>query len=463
MADRRTFLRAIAATALLATPPARAAASDRVRVGLIGTGLIGTRHLMDFAAQPDVDVVAIADVSPTRVEGARARLGGRADGVADFRRLLDRPDIDAVVISTPDHWHALMTIMACAAGKDVYVEKPLTHVVREGEWMLAAAGTHRRVVQVGTQQRSGVHYQRAADLVRRGHIGDVRHARIRATRNITPGFTRPLDEPPLSPDAWNLWLGPAPFVPFEPQRGLYHFRWFWDYSGGQTTNLLSHDLDIVQWTTGAMPARVVAFGQRQSLQGFGETPDAVEAVYEFPGFLATWSSSEVSTGRCRGLEISGTRGTLVIDRRGFTITPDKAIPADDQIPGYAFSSSAPDAGLPNRTEAITDEGYEQVRDQFVPHVRNFVECIRTRAQPVSDLAGAHRTATACHLANVAMRVGRAVRWDESTQDILGDREASPLLGKTYRAPWDRELRAIVPSAGTEVPAPRVSGGRREHD
>ena len=279
-------------------------------------------------------------------------------------------------------------------------------------------------MQVGTQQRSGVHYQRAADLVRRGHIGDVRHARIRATRNITPGFTRPLDEPALSPDAWNLWLGPAPFVPFDPRRGLYHFRWFWDYSGGQTTNLLSHDLDIVQWTTAAMPARVVAFGQRQSLQGFGETPDAVEAVYEFPGFLATWSSSEVSTGRCRGLEISGTRGTLVIDRRGFTITPDKAIPADDQIPGYAFSSSAPDAGLPNRTEAITDEGYEQVRDQFVPHVRNFVECIRTRAQPVSDLAGAHRTATACHLANVAMRVGRAVRWDEGTQDIVGDREAS---------------------------------------
>ena len=409
MADRRTFLKAIAATALLSTPPARAAASDRVRVGLIGAGLIGTRHLLDFAAQPDVDVVAIADVSPTRVEAARAHLGGRGDGVADFRRVLDRPDVDAVVISTPDHWHALMTIMACAANKDVYVEKPLTHVVREGEWMLTAAGTHRRVVQVGTQQRSGVHYQRAADLVRRGHIGDVRHARIRATRNITPGFTRPLDEPALSPEAWDLWLGPAPFVPFDPRRGLYHFRWFWDYSGGQTTNLLSHDLDIVQWITGAMPARAVAFGTRQSLQGFGETPDAVEALYEFPRFLATWSSSEVSVGRCRGLEISGTRGTLVIDRRGFAITPDKAIPADDQIPGYAFSSSEPRAELPDRTEAITDQGYEQVRDQFVPHVRDFLAAIKSRATPVSDLASAQRTATACHLANVAMRVGRVVR------------------------------------------------------
>jgi predicted dehydrogenase len=430
---------------VMATRVARVAASDRVRVGMIGAGLIGTRHLIDFASQPDVDVVAIADVSPTRLQAARARAAGTPEGVADFRRLLDRRDIDAIVVSTPDHWHALMTIMACAAGKDVYVEKPLTHVVREGEWMLAAAAANRRVVQVGTQQRSGIHYQRAADLIRRGHIGEVRHAHIRATRNILPGFARPLDEPALSPEAWDLWLGPAPFLPFDPRRALYHFRWFWDYSGGQTTNLLAHDLDIVQWITGAMPARVAAFGQRRSLEGFGETPDAFEAVYECPQFLMTWSSSEVSAGRWRGLEISGTKGTLSIDRRGFEITPDKAIPADEQIPGYAFSS-APRDEFPSRTEAIKDEGYEQVRDQFVPHVRDFLDCIKTRRQPISDLASAHHTTTACHLANIAMRVGRVVRWDDGKQEIVGDAEASSLLTKTYRAPWDRELRAIVPRA-----------------
>jgi predicted dehydrogenase len=446
VANRRTFLKAMAATGLLATGGARSAASDRVRVGLIGAGLIGTRHLIDFAAQPDVDVVAIADVSPTRVEAARARVGGKPEGVSDFRRLLDRSDIDAVVVNTPDHWHALMTIMACAAGKDVYVEKPLTHVVREGEWMISAARTHRRVVQAGTQQRSGAHYRRAADLVRGGHIGEVRHAHIRATRNIVPGFTRPLGEPPLSPEAWDLWLGPAPFVPFDARRGLYHFRWFWDYSGGQTTNLLSHDLDIVQWITGAMPVRVAAFGQRRSLEGFGETPDAFEAVYEYPGFLATWSSSEVSAGRIRGLEISGTRGTLSIDRRGFAITGDPRIPIDDQIPAYTFSSAPSPAPPPERTEAIKDEGYEQVRDQFVPHVRDFIECVRTRREPVADLASAHRTSTACHLANIAMRAGRVVRWDDAASDIAGDAEASRLLTKTYRAPWDRELRAIVPGA-----------------
>jgi predicted dehydrogenase len=445
VADRRTFLKVLAGAGIMATRGAKAAPSDRVRLGLIGAGLIGTRHLIDFAAQPDVDLVAIADVSPTRVEAARQRAGGKPEGVADFRRLFDRRDIDAVVVSTPDHWHALMTIIACSAGKDVYVEKPLTHVVREGEWMLAAAARTDRVVQVGTQQRSGRHYQRARDLIRLGRIGDVRHVHIRATRNIVPGFTRPLDEPPLSQEAWDLWLGPAPFVPFDSRRALYHFRWFWDYSGGQTTNLLSHDLDVVQWVTGAMPVRVSAFAARRSLEGFGETPDAFEAIYEFPEFLLTWSSSEVSAGRCRGLEIGGTKGTLAIDRRGFTVTPDKAIPADEQIPGYQFSSG-PDREFPARTDAVKDEGYEQVPDQFVPHVRDFIECIKARRQPISDLASGHRTTTACHLANIAMRVGRVVRWDDAKQDVVDDAEASRMLTKTYRSPWDRELRAIVPKA-----------------
>jgi predicted dehydrogenase len=445
VSSRRTFLKTVAAAGVVALPHRAAAASDRVRVAIVGAGLIGTRHLLDFAAHPEADDVAIADVSPTRDESARGRLDGRPEAVFDFRRLLDRKDVDALVVCTPDHWHALMTIMACAAGKDVYVEKPLTPAVREGDWMMAAAARHGRVVQVGTQQRSGRHYQRAADLVRRGRIGPVRHVHIRSTRNIVPGFTRPLDEPALTREAWDLWLGPAPLVPFDPRRALYHFRWFWDYSGGQTTNLLAHDLDVVHWMTGSMPVRVSAFGVRRSLQGFGETPDGFEAIYDFPDFLLTWSSSEVSAGRVRGLEVSGTKGTLTIDRRGFEILPDKAIPADDQIPAYSFGSSSREE-YPLLTEAVTDTGYEQVRDQFVPHVRNFLDCVRSRQAPVSDLASAHRTTTACHLSNIAARVGRVIRWDDTAQDIVGDPAASGLLTKTYRSPWDRELRAIVPDA-----------------
>lgn len=440
MANRRTFLKAMAAGATVAGR-ARVSASDRVRVGFIGAGLIGTRHLIDFGAQPDVDVVAVAELSPARLAAARRLAGDRADGVSDFRRLLDRADIDAIVVSTPDHWHALMTIMACAAGKDVYVEKPLTHVVREGDWMLATAERHRRVVQVGTQQRSGRHYQRAKSLVRGGHIGDVRQVHVRATRNITPGFTRPVDQPDLSADAWDMWLGPAPFVPFDARRGLYHFRWYWDYSGGQTTNLLAHDLDIVQWITRAMPRRVSAFARR-SLDGFGETPDACEAIYEFPEFLLTWTNSEVSAGRWRGLEICGTRGTLAINRGGFQILPDRDIPADEQIPKPAFAGGPP-RDHPLRTTPVTDDGYEQVRDQFVPHVRDFVDCIRTRRAPIADLRGALPTNVACHLANIAVRVGRVVAWDAAASDIAGDAEASAMLTKRYRAPWDRELRALV--------------------
>jgi predicted dehydrogenase len=264
-----------------------------------------------------------------------------------------------------------------------------------------------------------------------------------------PGFTRPLDEPPLSPEAWDLWLGPAPLVPFDPRRALYHFRWFWDYSGGQTTNLLAHDLDVVQWMTGAMPLRVAAFAARRSLEGFGETPDAFEAIYDYPQFLATWSSAEASASRTPGLEISGTKGTLTIDRRGFVITPDRDVPADAQIPGHAFAGT-PRTEVPLRTEALTDEGYEQVRDQFVPHVRDFLDCVKTRRQPLSDLASGQRTNVACHLANIAMRVGRTIRWDDERQDIAGDADASRLLTKTYRAPWDRELQAIVPGAAESV-------------
>lgn len=447
MATRRSFLQAMAAAGAFASAARRAAASDRVRVGIIGAGLIGIRHLLDFAAQPDVDVVAIAELSPARLEAARRMVDRAPEGVNDFRRLLDRQDLDAIVVSTPDHWHALMTIMACAAGKDVYVEKPLTHAVREGEWMQQAATSHDRIVQVGTQQRSGRHYQRARSLVEQGHLGDIRQVRIRAARNITPGFTQPVSEPQLTPEAWDMWLGPAPFVPFDPRRALYHFRWFWDYSGGQTTNLLAHDLDIVQWMTGAMPTRVSAFAQRRALDGFGETPDAFEAIYEFPTFLLTWSSAESSTTRCRGLEIAGTKGYLTIGRSGFEVVPDRAVPADDQIPSAAFAGGPP-REYPLRTEAVKDEGYEQVPDQFVPHVRDFLDAVRTRRQPVSDLASGHRTATACHLANIAMRVGRVVHWDDRAADIVGDAEASALLGKRYRAPWDRELRAIVPEAAT---------------
>ena len=256
-------------------------ANDRVGVGFIGYGLIGKRHVIDFQAQADVDCIGICDAHRGRLEEGRAQLGASARSYADFRELLDDRQIDAVVVSTPDHWHALMTMLACAAGKDVYVEKPLSLFVREGRWMVDVAARHKRIVQVGTQQRSGLHYQRARELIRAGHIGQVMSVRMQAFRNVMPGFGKPPDCDPPSELDWNRMLGPAPKRPYNPNRGIYHFRWFWDYSGGQMTNLGHHALDIMHWTLGGTPSAVTSVGGRLCLADNGETPDTQDAFFEF--------------------------------------------------------------------------------------------------------------------------------------------------------------------------------------
>ncbi len=222
-------------------------ANDRIQVGFIGYGLIGRQHVHDFKNQPDVDLAAVCEVYRPRLEEGLAVCGPRAKGYSDFRRLLDDKNIQAVVVSTPDHWHALMTIMACAAGKDVYVEKPMTLFVREGRWMAAARRRYNRVVEVGTQQRSGIHYRKALDLLEGGRIGKIHTIRIGLHRNIMPGFGSPADSPPPPDIDYDLWLGPAPLRPYNKHRGIYHFRWFWDYSGGQMTNYGAHDIDIAHW------------------------------------------------------------------------------------------------------------------------------------------------------------------------------------------------------------------------
>ncbi|MEW5975753.1 MAG: Gfo/Idh/MocA family oxidoreductase [Acidobacteriota bacterium] len=455
--SRRGFLKTAAPIAggVTATALSRSrvlGANDRIRAGFIGVGLIGKRHLLDFMAQSDVEVAAISEVYQVRLNESVAASGGHADGYRDFRRMLDRSDIDVVVVSTPDHWHALMTILACASGKDVYVEKPLTHAVQEGRWMIDVARHFKRVVQVGTQQRSGSHYAECLQLIRGGHIGDVRSTRISAFRNVMPGFTKVVGTQPLSEKEWDLWLGPAPYAPFDDRRCIYHFRWFWDYSGGQTTNLLSHDLDIVQWVMQAQPSSVSAMGGRYSLDGIGETPDLFEAILGYPGFLTTWSSREfcAESSSCRGgLEFCGTKGRLVVNRGGFEVFPDPLIPADSQIPSFA-SSGAQEPRPPRtpRTSAMKKDGYQQIRDQFQPHVRNFLDCVKSRQQPVSDLESGHRTVTACHLANISMKLQRRIRWDSNREEILDDPEASQLLGKTYRTPWDLELKAVLHQAGS---------------
>ena len=419
-------------------------ANDRLQVGFIGYGLIGAQHVHDFKNQPDVDVAALCDVYQPRLEQGVADCDGRAKGYKDFRRLLDDRDIQAVVISTPDHWHAPMTIMACAAGKDVYVEKPLTLFVQEGRWMVQAARRYKRVVQVGTQQRSGAHYRQALELLRGGHIGKIHSVRTASFRNIMPGFGSPRDSDPPSGLDYDLWLGPAPVRHYNQNRSLYHFRWFWDYSGGQMTNLGAHEIDVVHWVMGVHGLTAVSSsGGRLALEDNGETPDTQDALFEYPGFVATWSHREASRGRGEGsgLEFFGSKGGMTLSRGGFQVFPDMRGAPENQIPQFTGHPAGgpqlrPDVKPEPWTSALNDQASNSL---FDAHARNFLDCVKSREQPVADVEDGHRTVTACHLANISLRLGRKLRWDPDKEKIVGDPEASAHLVRPYRKPWDEAL------------------------
>ncbi len=449
--NRRRFVQGGAATLLTAASYRRVlGANERVGVGFIGYGLIGKRHVLDFQTQADASLRGVAEAHQGRLEEALGLIGGDARGYRDFRELLDQPDIDAVVVSTPDHWHALVTLLACAAGKDVYVEKPMTLFVREGRWMIEAARRHGRVVQVGTQQRSGIHYQRARELIQSGHIGDICSVRMRAYRNIMPGYGSPPDGDPPPELDWDLFLGPAPMRPYNPNRGIYHFRWFWDTSGGQMTNLGQHRLDIVDWclpTPG--PLSVSSMGGRFHLQDNGETPDTQDVLFEYPGFTAIWSHRETCGANDEWpLEFCGTKGRLAISRSGFTVSPDRDISPANTVPQFAGAHpvggpvAEPERGPRRyRTQAVHNrEG--NAREQLSLHARNFLDCVKSRKTPVSDVESGHRVVTACHLANLSLRLGRKLRWDAVKEQVVDDAEANQWLTRPYRAPWDRELQAL---------------------
>ena len=436
---RREFL--ISTTAALSASRVLGS-NDRVQVGFIGYGLIGAQHVHDFKNLADVDLAAVSEVYEPRLREGQAACGPRTRAYADFRRLLDDQDVQAVVVSTPDHWHALLTIMACAAGKDVYVEKPLTLFVREGRWMVEAAGRYRRVVQVGTQQRSGHHYADAVRLLQGGHIGRIHTVRMGSFRNVMPGFGAPPDSDPPADMDYDMWLGPAPERRYNPNRSIYHFRWFWDYSGGQMTNLGAHEIDIVHWVMKTQaPHAVASAGGRFALTDNGETPDTQDALFEYPAFTALWSHREASRGRGQGegLEFFGTQGSMTLSRAGFQVFPDMEVPPQDQIPQFQGHPVGGPRRVPNAKVTPWCEALREkvTNNLLASHARNFIDCIKSRRQPVSSLADEHRVATACHLANISLRLGRKLKWDAQREEIIGDAEASAMLLRPYRKPWDR--------------------------
>ncbi len=427
-------------------------ANERVGIGLIGFGLIGRIHARNFKAQSDAQIRGVAEVYKPRLEAGMDLGGAGCRGYQDFRKMLESKEIDAVVVATPDHWHALMTMLACDSGKDVYVEKPLTLFVREGRWMIRVAERTKRVVQVGTQQRSGAHYQKARELIRGDRIGELVSVQCNYFRNVSPGFGNPPDETPPADLDYEMWLGPAPKRPYNPNRAIYHFRWFWDYSGGQMTNLGAHSLDTIYWITGVKgPTAVTSAGGRYFLKDNCEVPDLQDVVIEYPGFNAVCQFRECAAGFSRsgmgGVDFVGNKGSMTLGRDGFEISPDrKENPTNIVariIGGHPVGGPQPIPEPVDQhwTDSVKDSTGDW-KDQYVQHTRNFLDCIKSRQKPNSDLESAHRVATVCHLSNISLKSGRKIRWDAEAEVIIGDPEASAMLQRPYRDEWDRELKAL---------------------
>ena len=452
--SRRVFVQSTVAGLTALSAGRVLGANERINVGLIGFGLIGRFHLAAINAQPDAHVVAVCDVHNGRVEQAAEMAGGSAAKYADFRKLLEDKNVDAVYVATPDHWHALMTMMACAANKDVYVEKPLTLFVREGRWMIDVARRTKRVVQVGTQNRSGPPFQHARELIAQGRLGKIVSASINNSRNMMPGFGNPPDQAPPPELDYDMFLGPAPQRPYNPNRSIYHFRWFWDYSGGQATNLGQHSLDLVHWMLGVKaPKSVYSVGGRWFLKDNCEVPDTQDIIMEYPGFTVTCQYREATAGLgglgMGGVTFYGTHGCLPLSRSGFELRADPKVNPNNVVAGILGVQGHPVGGPQlqpeERGELWTtpekDESGDAIKD-YARHTRNFLDCVKSRQQPASDLESGHDVATACHLSNLSLRVGRKLVWDAGTEQVVDDKEANAMLLRPYRKPWDAELHAL---------------------
>jgi predicted dehydrogenase len=435
--DRREFIKSsvagtVAAGVALTGNKATArtvGANDRIVIGVIGTGRMGQSNLNDFIKQPDVGVAAVCDVFGPNLDKA-AQKADKAARLQDFRRVLDRKDVDAVVIATPDHWHAPAMMMACQAGKDVYVEKPISLTVEEGRRMVQAARRYNRVVQVGTQQRSGLHFQKAVEIVRSGKLGKISFVRTWNFGNQYPqGIGNPPDSDPPDGLDWDTWLGPAPRVRFNANRfGVApdrwsSFRYFWDYAGGMMTDWGVHLIDIVQWAMNVdYPARVSATGGKLYLEDNRETPDTLVATYEYPGFVCTYENRECNgssiNGQGYGIMFHGTEGTLYVNREFFEILPEKK-------PG-------PDKKPIDRIDPLKEQ---HSNNEHLAHVRNFLDCVKSRQKPISDIEVGHRSTSACLLANVSYRSGQSITWDGKTERITSSKEPARYLSKAYRKGW----------------------------
>jgi len=422
LAGAARVLEAAAAGPAPPLAPARRAERQSLRLGFIGVGGRGRMLLRQFLEAPRVEVLALCDVDQLQLRQAVAITGRGPSLEGNHRRVLARDDIDAVVIATPDHWHAIQTIEACRAGKDVYVEKPLALCVAEGRRMVRAARRYGRVVQMGAQQRSGAHYAEARRRVLEGRLGKVTMVRAWNFRNAGNGRGRPPDaEPPATLD-WNLWLGPRPRVPYNPLKAGPGFRMFWDYAGGVLTDWGTHHFDSIHHVMDASaPLEVCAVGGRHALDDMTDVPDTLSVLYQYDGWTLEYSNRETN-GRAPydseyGLEFLGTRAAMYLDRAGFSLYDE----TDRTRPAEVIGTPGKDNFIPPELDRV--------------HVADFLEAVRQRRLPAGDVEISHRSTTVAHLGNIAYLTRRRLRWDAARERFIGDPAADRLLRRNYRRPW----------------------------
>ncbi|MCE5251072.1 Gfo/Idh/MocA family oxidoreductase [bacterium] len=418
-------------------------ANDRIRMGFIGVGNRGSQLLSSFMKNRDVEIAALCDVYEPytlrdrskvcgrfldelgeRIPAMGETFSGKVERYKDFRRLIDRKDIDAVCIATPDHWHAVQAIMAMESGKDVYVEKPLTITIHEGRTMVEAASRTNRVTQVGLNRRGAPVYQELAGLVRSGKIGKVTVARAYHVSNMYPdGIGKAQPENPPEGFDWDMWLGPRPFRPYQYTIAPYKFRWWKSYSS-QIGNWGVHYLDVIRWLIGEQaPSAVSTHGGKYVIDDDRTIPDTMEVTFEFgSGAVVIFGLYEAGGGNpIPGweVELCGVQGTLSANERVYKIVPPS--------PGQFQKRSTPGEPVEKRLETPVDS-----TDSLV---RNFLDCVKSRSKSLCDMEEGHRSTTFAHLANIALETKTRIEWDPKTERITNNSDANNLLHYQYREPW----------------------------
>ena len=424
--NRRSFLKttALAGAGIAALGPRAFAqsqgANEKIVLGMIGAGGMGRSNMHSFLGLPGVEIAAICDVDENHVNRGAAEAQKKQNRAPktykDFRELLDRKDIDAVVISTPDHWHAIPFIAACEAGKDIFCEKPVSHSFVEARAMAAAAKRFKRVVQIGAWQRSVLHFQQAIDFVRSGKMGKI--ALCRAW-NFTP--LNPLGHQhatPVPPELdWGFWLGPAPLRDYQPNRCHNTWRWFFETGTGKLGDWGAHMIDIVLLGMNESdPLTVHSEGGIFFADDDRNTPDTMQTLFRFPKWQLQWEHRQwndrgLDGGKDHGSEFIGENGTLIVDRGAVRWFPKDN--DDETYPGPGETVRGPNT-----------------------HWQNFLDCIKTRATPRSDIESMAKTTMLCHLGNISYQTGLTVKWDVKTQDVANrDARRAMAYEREYRKPW----------------------------